>query len=96
MPQYLIIREVAEGAARLVGITEETTLTPRQIADAWAVQRELTEQARLHMADITAVTTVEVAPRISRNMETRRVPPEEAFEPDRTPIIDLPDAPPPA
>jgi methylaspartate ammonia-lyase len=90
--QFLIIREVAPGDARLMGITEDTTLTSRQVADQWVETRDdMNEPVRLHLCDITKVDTIDVTPRIVRATDTVKVDPAVAFA--DAPEIDLPPAP---
>lgn len=94
--QWIMLREVADGQANLIGVTEPTDLTPRQMADNWVLTRtEIVETVRLHFAKVTAVTTVDANPDIVRRATTAVIPPEEAFRPEDTPIIDMPDFPPP-
>lgn len=95
MTQFLILREVQDGAARLIGITTDTTMTPRQIADQWVTTRdEIMDPIRLHFADVGDVKTVQVNPEVVRRATTILIPPEEAFvEP---PIVEIPSEPPPA
>jgi hypothetical protein len=95
MTQFLIIREVADGAARLIGITEDTTLTPKQVADQWLSTRaEITEKVRLYFADVADVTIVDADPQLIRRVTTTKVDPATVFTTAQ--IIDLPDQPAPA
>lgn len=91
MTQYLVMRQQQEGVAHLLGITEDTALTERQVADQWATERNLDDTLRLHFVDVTKIKTIDVTPVVTRKANTVVVPPDQAFV--DPPIIDVEEAP---
>jgi hypothetical protein len=87
--QWMILREVAQGDGRLLGITTDTNKTPEEITDFWVERRgDFDGTVRLHFCDVSAVVTVDAEPVVQRSAATTVIPPDQAF-PDPT-LINVP------